>query len=540
MNFKIALTIFFLSFISFGKTDDNTLKEEIYTQINNNFLVTGEKLYYKIYCLNPITKKLSKQSKIGNILLLNSKNEVINKQKVNLTNGEAYGDFFIDNSLVSGTYKLISYTNLMLLNDNIFINEIVIINPFIKKIDSLEFLYNKNIKNSFNNDLISLNKQKFSQRDLVEIKLDSTLINGKYSISVYKKTNTIPNTPKITNYKNSKINPLKNKNITVETRGYTLSGTVTRKDKKGMTYKPIGLSVPRQKINLIGSTNKNGDFSFYIKNLNDNKLNLQILDDNAHAYKINLDDEEKLSFIPKKSNYLKIGNEIINEIKKRAIYTQINRSFIKLKKDSIFKNKEIKKTYDSRIKTIYLDDYKRFKTLKETTIEVLDDVFYSQENGRYKFHVRDIINETDKSLPTLLIINGQIIYSHDDYINFSAYKIKSISLLKEKYIFGAITYQGIMEINLFDENFIPDVPNSYNFSLINPEPKKMYYKEDYSNSKNNRVPDYRTQLYWNPNLDPSKNITFYTSDIKGEYTIEIQGIDKKNKPIFIQKQITVN
>jgi hypothetical protein len=39
--------------------------------------------------------------------------------------------------------------------------------------------------------------------------------------------------------------------------------------------------------------------------------------------------------------------------------------------------------------------------------------------------------------------------------------------------------------------------------------------------------------------DGTANIEFYTSDLKGKYAIELQGISEDGKPVFISKTIEV-
>jgi hypothetical protein len=61
--------------------------------------------------------------------------------------------------------------------------------------------------------------------------------------------------------------------------------------------------------------------------------------------------------------------------------------------------------------------------------------------------------------------------------------------------------------------------------------------------KNNRIPDFRNTLYWNPSVKPDKGgkarIEFWTSDMASTYEINIQGITSDGKPISQRKIIKV-
>ena len=59
--------------------------------------------------------------------------------------------------------------------------------------------------------------------------------------------------------------------------------------------------------------------------------------------------------------------------------------------------------------------------------------------------------------------------------------------------------------------------------------------------KNNPNPDFRTTIYWNPSLLISRfrpaNVTFYTADRPGFYTIVAEGITAKGEPVHLEKKI---
>ena len=73
----------------------NISQERIFVHQNTSFLITGEYLYYKVYCLNNETNGLSNFSKIAYIELINSDRNTIFKHKIILKNGVGNGDYFI-------------------------------------------------------------------------------------------------------------------------------------------------------------------------------------------------------------------------------------------------------------------------------------------------------------------------------------------------------------------------------------------------------------------------------------------------------------
>ncbi|WP_348797951.1 hypothetical protein [Flavobacterium adhaerens] len=64
-----------------------------------------------------------------------------------------------------------------------------------------------------------------------------------------------------------------------------------------------------------------------------------------------------------------------------------------------------------------------------------------------------------------------------------------------------------------------------------------YFTPDYKDkSKNERIPDYRYQLLWIPqlNLPETKTpLSFYTSDVTGKFEINIEGFTENGIPISL-------
>ena len=73
---------------------------------------------------------------------------------------------------------------------------------------------------------------------------------------------------------------------------------------------------------------------------------------------------------------------------------------------------------------------------------------------------------------------------------------------------------------------------------------REFYSEDHSIKSNVYSPDYRTTLHWEPSilLDNQTEYTkkIYSSDIKGPYLIQLQGLKSNGQTIYEEKLINVN
>src|SRR4051812_20552617 len=114
-----------------SKTD---YQETLFLHVNAAFFLTGETLLFKAYCLNAADNTNSALSKVAYVELIGPGATPALQAKIELTDGEGYGDFFLPSSIVSGNYTLIAYTNWMKnysLRES-FHTQITVINPFKK------------------------------------------------------------------------------------------------------------------------------------------------------------------------------------------------------------------------------------------------------------------------------------------------------------------------------------------------------------------------------------------------------------------------
>lgn len=524
-------------------TIENFPQEKIFVHTNSNFFVTGEEILFKIYCLNASENNMSTLSKIGYIELIDENNNSVYKQKIRLKNGENDGAIFLNQELRTGTYKFISYTQWMRNSQTFFEENIFIINPFsdkLKKLDSLEIINYSKIETK-NTAILELkvDKKSYQKREKVTFNFDKKT-NANVSISVRKIDSlNIPSKINIrsylTNFAPSKS--VSTKEYLPELRGELFYGKVLSKSGENVTNLKIGISfIGNQKVTKTAITNSKGDFFVNLdKSYEAENVIVEVLDHPKDSFIIELNSNDKLekSF----QNFTKIyyTNAIRKLIKQKSIYNQIENAYHEVKQP--FEETEQNNSYifDKNVhKIVYqLDDYTRFKTMKEVTVEILQDVWISEKNDTFNFHVRDFNLEVDTDVKTLLIVDGFIVNNHSDIVFFDALKIKTIEIVKEKYFFGAKKYQGIINITSFNNAYKPNTNEKNLFSLLKPSKEITLFSPNYSSSKNDKIPDFRTQLYWNPSLkNTSDPISFYTSDVTGTFEIIIEGITFDGTPIY--------
>ncbi|MCK5677420.1 MAG: hypothetical protein KAH72_02965 [Flavobacteriaceae bacterium] len=585
----LALILIFLSkdysaFSQTIKTDinindfKNIIQEKIFVHQNSSFLLSGEYLFYKVYCLNTDNDNLSNFSKIAYVELIRNDKLLVFKHKIILKNGMGQGDFFIPTSVASGNYKLIAYTQWMRNGDisNFYQNDISIINPFqenqkeilvsdeylnIEKTNSEINLTNNSKSNISKNKIIDLktNSKTFSNRERVTLNINSlknNLSNGNYSISVRKIDNLqIPNRHTSITYQNIDLQKtgstsLTNKSITYlpELRGELISGKVLSKENhKPIHNAKVALSIPGENyIFKIANTNQEGIFYFNIDNEYDNKnANIQILHNEPDKFILVINQLPTIDYNALEFYNFKITPESEQLVLKHSINNQIENAYSSEKPDSIKSVPQLTPFYNNKAKNYFLDDYTRFKTLRETFIEIIPEVYTRQKKENYTFHVRVYDLEIETGLLPLVIIDGSLIQNQNELQDFNTNKIKSISIVNKMYVYGSQVFEGIISINTFDGDYISTLFGDYvkNIELLKPLSNKIYFNQVYDQNNNlNRIPDFRRQLLWKPSFkfyDNNETITFYTSDVKGEFEICLEGFNIEGKPVSLKSIITV-
>jgi hypothetical protein len=529
-------------------------QEKIFIHLNANFLLTGETLLYKLSCLDKLSNKYSQLSKIVYVEIINDKKERVELQKINLINGKAQGDFFIRNSLNSGNYKVISYTKWMK-NKNLFTaTDLYVVNPFQTKIkksaDAISLNTNNYQTNSVNttNNAITLSKKKYSRREKVSFKInldEADISLNNLSLSVRKIDNQFyskrKNSSTFLQGKKSVHILNGNTNIIPDLRGDVIKGQITSKStNKSVENIKISLSVIQKNgFSLISNTDKNGYFYFILDNFRaTERVYFQLIDANINDYKITLDKEHKLNFDHLSFKKLNTNNLLDTLIDKRSTYIQVENAYKNLKQDQIVIEKSAETLPNILFKKYKLDNFTRFKTMKETMIEVIPNSGISTSKGEATFHVNQTTSQSN-SLP-MLLIDGLIVKNHNELANIKMSLVDEINISHHLFKFNSILYKGVISINTYNGEYEPKSKELLGINLQKPLSGKKYFFPDYSIENDQITPDYRTQLYWKPSLNSTdEEISFYTSDIAGDFEIEIEGFTNSGIPISLRKIFNV-
>jgi hypothetical protein len=147
----------------------------------------------------------------------------------------------------------------------------------------------------------------------------------------------------------------------------------------------------------------------------------------------------------------------------------------------------------------------------------------------------------------LLFIDGVFIQNHDRLLSYNARKVDKIIVLRDQFEFGTQRYQGVILVETKLKDYKSQGFGDYlnNVDLFQSQQSKSYFQQSYSNEiseRESRTPDYRTQLFWEPNIELSTkemNFKFFTSDNLGQYEISLEGFTVEGKPVSLRQLIRV-
>lgn len=534
------------------------IKEQITLQTNTDFYLSGESILYKTISVNATNKETVSLSKIAYVELVNNENITILKHKQAINNSVSFNDFFIPTNIETGNYKIIAYTNLTQSNNEYASKDLFILNPYIafpekykesKTNDEVSKLFISNNENITGSKLNS-DKKEYQKREKVSITINDEL-QGNFVLNVIK-VDSIPvlqnqkNTDLFSTIKSNNLETNTNNSTFPETRGEIYLGKITSKNTTTtLENKKIALSIPGENFEFkITSTDKNGNFKFLMDNFNGDEAYFQVYEKDKENYKIELLEQQGIK-TKNIENEIKINPNYANAFLKRSIANQIQNIYYHTKSDTIYAQKKNKPFYFGSDKEYLLKDYNPQNTVKEIFIEIIPEVYISKKDGKQTFSVNDYeVNSSDIYYNTIVLVDGFLLQDVDEILTFDPAFFTKINFVNKGYFLNKYLFNGVVNLTTKDLNYTPKVDQDYIImkKLDRPQLDKKYYTVNYSKNNLEKIPDYRYQLCWEPNITEittQKPFEFYTSDISGNYKIQIEGITKNGDPISIENYIKV-
>ncbi|NDV81181.1 hypothetical protein [Bacteroides sp. 51] len=140
---------------------------------------------------------------------------------------------------------------------------------------------------------------------------------------------------------------------------------------------------------------------------------------------------------------------------------------------------------------------------------------------------------------------GELVYRGNTYANqkmlkYNPLNIRTVNIYDGRYLFGGEMYECMISFVSHRQN-LSAIQLDENSQLLPydcpflPETDKTEYADE--QARKSLKPDFRHTLYWNPFVesiihDSSAEMSFYTSDLAGEFKVVVEGFTKDGKAIY--------
>lgn len=539
---------------------DQNIQEQPHLETNAHLIFSGQDLLYWV----KVQTSVQKISEIAYVSLFDETGKTWFLHKVAINKeGIGSGNFTIPTNAKTGNYKLLTYTSWSKNSKKAayFSQDLIVINPFIPqreeaKTSNEENPYTITLKDQptgFTTDNryinLELNTQTYAPREKVQLNLkaETAALEGNYLLSVRQVPKAQPDQETSTSLLHQKN---EDKIYSPEIKGELISGFIqTNNTTVDRSSQLVSLTIPGKNYTFkLTQTNKNGQFIFLLDQPFDtSEATIQVLSESVN-YSITVDKNtpkpaEKLSF-----KKVILDPSLGDWITDQSIDLQIENAYKERVTDTVSDSIQNQRFYDPFATRYTLDDYTRFPSMHETFIEVIELAAMRIDPNQVRIRVYNpnpiIRNELDKLAP-LIVVDGIQIQDFSLISNLNPVLVNYIDVVPQQYRYGPKIFGGIIAITTKENDFkLPEnTPNTLNFELLSPIKNAEFEAKNYQNSTDfSRIPDYRTQLYWNPEVKVTQQpqqIAFYTSDKQGTFEATLTGYNASGEKVLVKKTFSV-
>jgi hypothetical protein len=201
--------------------------------------------------------------------------------------------------------------------------------------------------------------------------------------------------------------------------------------------------------------------------------------------------------------------------------------------------------FSNSLLTVTTDDYFSMPNFEEIAREILPRVQYRYSKDGCTMAIITS-NPEFKSYNPLVLLNGIPVEDNCELYGLNSEMITKVYIQHEPRIVGNLYYDGLILILTSPDKKLKNLKaNTKNLAklpsyTICPEYDPLKIQKQ--NLPNNKLPDFRNQLYWNSiNLQngETQSIQFITSDEEGDFVVDICGFQSDGTPVNYQDTFTI-
>ncbi|HWA34613.1 MAG TPA: carboxypeptidase-like regulatory domain-containing protein [Cyclobacteriaceae bacterium] len=330
-----------------------------------------------------------------------------------------------------------------------------------------------------------------------------------------------------------------NKVYLPEVRGNLITGTVADASGNPAANQSVYLSAPSKNYQFYASkTDSAGRFFFNAQGMaTASNLVFTLNTKSCPDCKVTMDHSglwDYKSFTP---SPLTIDSAFKKLIERRSILTQIENAYYVQKQDSVTGNTQ-ERFYGKPDKAYMLDDYVRFPTMEDVFIEYVTEILVKKSGDQHDIKAMNFVTRQSFTEDPLILLDGVPLFDMEQVMNYNPLALQKIEVVGRRYFYGPLDVQGIISLSTY-EGDVANISLPERFTFTGMQPRKKYYSPNYRSTALDKIPDYRVQLYWNPEVTVTGkklNLDFFASDIAGDYEIVVEGMQSDGNPVY-QRQV---
>jgi hypothetical protein len=544
----------------------NSRNEEVRIVTDRQVYVAGETVLFRLFHF--FDGRLFEETGFIYLVLKNLPGENVLELTYRFTGGDSYGSFYLPDTLGTGAYQLFAFSDAMHRMHGLHLQPVnlLVLNRFDESLEGLTFSAskpqdgesrsNQSSPGNTENIVLETNKEKFSRRERVKLDIKNPSEWLDVSVTVARNETFFP----------GNFSPEGVLSATVaddlqwphfrEKEEYLLSGRLNdREGGEAIQGARVLLSKPDTILNLLyAETDSKGRFVFSLSEyFSGSELYLHLFENNLPQRPVITLDEKwdvalaDLSFPNEFDQGLKAFFDLMREAVgvSKAYKVAFGASASEYTDSSKAKEPRV---YSRPTHTYLLNEYEPLDDLQEIARELIPYLRIRRQAQDFSVRIMDQ-NQSYSffNKPPMIFLDAVPVENITTLVDLNSSQLSRIEVVSFPWRFGHLEFDGILALfSQHKENVLPERSNPIkvvNFPEVHPASRFVIPDYSLGNDRLKRIPDFRHTLYWEPRLEIDKGestqVTFFTGDLPGSYTIYVRGVTKDGKNIRQTKTIKV-
>lgn len=225
------------------------------------------------------------------------------------------------------------------------------------------------------------------------------------------------------------------------------------------------------------------------------------------------------------------------------INSQLERKYLQVQTDSAVLPAPVDQWFGRPVASVALKDFIALPAMEDVFSEIVPYVSVRKKNRQFQLWVLDR-EETGFDPSPLVLIDNVPVFDLDALMEVNPALVTRIEVINEPYVLGSHSISSLISVTTGTSDFAGlKFPPSTVFLNYQTREAPLAFPAARPESRKSRIPDFRTVLYWNPQVElgnGEKQIEFYTSDHESEYQLLVRGWDEQGREVYWEKTFSVS